>query len=76
MYSEVQILVIWNNHETGVLMNGKVKCAKNLGKHHECMHVKGNFFVRILWNNYVGINFTSTSMALLSDVHELSHSDL
>jgi hypothetical protein len=57
-------------------MNGKVKCAKDLGKHHECMHVKCNFFVRILWNNYVGINFTSTSMALLSDVHELSHSDL
>jgi hypothetical protein len=57
-------------------MNGRVKCVKNLNKHHECMHVKCKFFVRIPWNNYVGINFTSTSMPLLSDVHELSHSDL
>jgi len=40
MYFEVKILVIWNNHEYGVLMNGKVKCVENQGKNSECMHVK------------------------------------
>jgi hypothetical protein len=29
MYYEMQILVIWNNHEFGVLMNGKVKRVEN-----------------------------------------------
>ncbi len=29
MYSKVQILVIWNNHEFSVLMNGSVKCVDN-----------------------------------------------
>jgi hypothetical protein len=29
MYSKVQILVIRNNHESGVLMNGSVKCVWN-----------------------------------------------
>jgi hypothetical protein len=29
MYFEVQIFVIWNNHEYGVLMNGNVKCVEN-----------------------------------------------
>jgi len=29
MYSEMQILIIWNNHEYGVLMNGKVKHVEN-----------------------------------------------
>jgi hypothetical protein len=28
MYSEMQILVIWNNHEFGVLMNDNVKCVE------------------------------------------------
>jgi hypothetical protein len=28
MYSEVEILVIWNNHESNVLMNGSVKCVE------------------------------------------------
>jgi hypothetical protein len=40
------------------------------------MHVKCKFLVIVLWNNFVGIKFTSTSMALLNDVHELSHNDL
>lgn len=57
-------------------MNGKIKCAKNLGKNHECMHVKCKYLVTVLWNNFVGIEFTSISMALLINVHELSHSDL
>jgi hypothetical protein len=29
MYSEVQIMVIWNNHESSVLMNGNVKYVEN-----------------------------------------------
>jgi hypothetical protein len=29
MYSEVLILVIWNNHEYVVLMNGNVKNVEN-----------------------------------------------
>jgi hypothetical protein len=29
MYSEMKILVIWNNHEYGVLMNGNVKNVEN-----------------------------------------------
>jgi hypothetical protein len=29
MYFEVQILIIWNNHDFGVLMNGIVKCVEN-----------------------------------------------
>jgi hypothetical protein len=40
MYFEVQILVIWNNHESNVLMNGRIKCVENQGKNNECMHVK------------------------------------
>jgi hypothetical protein len=27
MHFEFQILVIWNNHEYGVLMNGSAKCV-------------------------------------------------
>jgi hypothetical protein len=29
MYFEVEILVIRNNHESNVLMNGNVKCLEN-----------------------------------------------
>jgi hypothetical protein len=28
MYYKMHILVIWNNHEYGVLMNGSVKCVE------------------------------------------------
>ncbi len=28
MYFEVEILVIWNNYESNVLMNGSVKCVE------------------------------------------------
>ncbi len=41
-------------------MNGKVKCVENPCKNNECMHVKCKFVVTILWNNFVGIKFTST----------------
>jgi len=33
----MQILVIWNNHEFGVLMNGSVKCVKNQGRNIKCI---------------------------------------
>jgi hypothetical protein len=56
MYSEMQILVIWNNHEYGVLINGNVKCVENQGRNIKCMHVKCKSIVTV-WNNYVGIKF-------------------
>jgi len=52
MYYEVQILVIWNNHESCVLMNGRVKHVENQGKNSECMHMKCNFVVIIVWNKF------------------------
>jgi hypothetical protein len=39
LYSEVQILVIWNNHEFGVLMNYKGRCVLNQGMNCECVHI-------------------------------------
>jgi hypothetical protein len=57
MYFEVQIMVIWNNHEYGVLMNGSVKCVENWGKNNECMHVKCKYVVTTVWNNSIGIKF-------------------
>jgi hypothetical protein len=50
MYFEVQILVIGNNHEYGVLMNGKVKCVENQGRNNECMHVKCKYVVIVVLN--------------------------
>jgi hypothetical protein len=57
MYFEVQILVIWNNHEYGVLMNGNVKGVENEGINSGCMHVNCNFVVIIVWNNFARIKF-------------------
>jgi hypothetical protein len=57
MYYEVQILVIWNNHDFGVLMNGSVKCVENQGRNNECMHVKWKYVVIIVWNNFAWIKF-------------------
>jgi hypothetical protein len=59
MYFEMQILVIWNNHEYGVLMNGRINCVDNQGRNNECMHVKCKYVVIIMWNNFLGIKFTS-----------------
>jgi hypothetical protein len=56
MYFEMEILVIWNNHEFGVLMNGNVKCVEKKSKNNECVHVKWKFVVTIVWNNYERIN--------------------
>jgi hypothetical protein len=41
-------------------MNGRVKCVENPGRNSECMHVKCKFVVIVVWNNFVGIKFTST----------------
>jgi hypothetical protein len=57
MYFEVQILVIWNNHDFGVLMDGSVKCVENQCKNSECMHVKCKSLVTVMWNNSTGIKF-------------------
>jgi hypothetical protein len=57
MYLEVQILVIWNNHEFGVLMNGGVKYVENQGRNIEFMHLKSKSIITVIWNNSVGIKF-------------------
>ncbi len=40
MYFEMQILVICNNHESDVGMNGSVKFVETKDKNNEHMHVK------------------------------------
>jgi hypothetical protein len=57
MYYEVQILVIWNNHEYNVLMNGNAKCVENEWKNNGCMKVKCKYVVIVVWNNYIRIEF-------------------
>jgi len=47
---KVQILVIWNNHDSSVLMNDNVKCVENQSIINECMQVKCKFVVSIMWN--------------------------
>jgi hypothetical protein len=59
-WSKMQILVIWNNYEFGVLMNDRVKCVDNQGKNNECMHVKCKYVVIIVWNILQELSFTST----------------
>jgi hypothetical protein len=53
----MQILIIWNNHDFGVLMNGNLKCVENQGKNSECMHVKCKYVVIVIWNNSARIKF-------------------
>jgi hypothetical protein len=48
MYFEVQILVICNNHEYDVLMNGNVNYVENEGMNSECMHMKCKHVVTIM----------------------------
>jgi len=38
-------------------MNNNVKCVENQGKNNECMHVKCNFVVTVVWNNFVKMKF-------------------
>jgi hypothetical protein len=44
IHFEVQIPVIWNNLEYGVLMNYRVKCVENQVRNCECMHVEVQIF--------------------------------
>jgi hypothetical protein len=39
LYLEIQLLVIWNNHEYNVLMNYKGMCVYNQGKIYEFVHI-------------------------------------
>jgi hypothetical protein len=57
MYSKVQILVIWNNHESNVLMNGNVKCVENQDKNNEFMYVKCKFVVIVMRNKSTWIKY-------------------
>jgi len=63
MYFEMQILIIWNNHEFGVLMNGNVKNVVNESRNSECMQVKCKYVVIVMWNILQELNFTSTMCA-------------
>ncbi len=57
MYFKMEILVIWNNHESSVLMNGNVKGVENQSKNTKCMHVKCKSIVTVMWNNSTRIEF-------------------
>jgi hypothetical protein len=48
MYSKVQILVICNNHESDVGMNGSVKFVETEDKNNEYRHVKCKFVVIVV----------------------------
>ncbi len=48
MYSEMQILVICNNHEFDVFMNGSVKFVEIIDRINEHMHVKCKFVVIVV----------------------------
>jgi hypothetical protein len=48
MYFEVQILVICNNHESDVGMNGSVKFVETQDKNSEHTHVKCKYIVAIV----------------------------
>ncbi len=50
MYFEMQILVLCNNHEFDVGMNGSVKFVETYNKNSEHMHVKCKFVVIVVWN--------------------------
>jgi hypothetical protein len=50
LYSKVKILVIWNNHEYDVKMNGIVMFVETYDKNSEHMHVKWKYVVTIVWN--------------------------
>jgi hypothetical protein len=57
MYIELQILVIWNNHEFDALVNGNVKCVEKQSRNNECMHVKCKYVIIVVWNNFARIKF-------------------
>jgi hypothetical protein len=59
-WSKIQIIVIWNNYEYGVLMNDIIKCVENQGKNNECMHVKCKYVVIIMWNILQELSFIFT----------------
>ncbi len=48
MYFKVQILVICNNHESDVGMNGNVKFVETEDMNSEHMHVKCKFVITIV----------------------------
>jgi hypothetical protein len=59
-------LVIWNNRESSVLMNGSVMCVEDESKNNECMHVKCKSII-IMWNNFVGIQFHFYHKSILAN---------
>jgi hypothetical protein len=50
MYFEMQIFIIFNNHESDVGMNGSVKFVETQDMNNEHMHMKCKFVVIVMWN--------------------------
>ncbi len=50
MYYKVQIMIICNNHEFDVGMNGSVKFVETKDINSEHMHVKCKYVVIVVWN--------------------------
>jgi len=50
MFSKVQILIIWNSHESHIRMNGNVKFVETSDINSEHMCVKWKYVVIVVWN--------------------------
>ncbi len=61
LYLEVQILVIWNKHESSVLMNCGSKCVYNQRRNCECVHL----IMQIYCYNKCGIGLQKFNLRLL-----------
>jgi hypothetical protein len=61
LYHEVQILVIWNKHESSALMKCRSKCVYNQCKNCECVHL----VMQIYCYNKCGIGLQGFNMHLL-----------
>jgi hypothetical protein len=48
MYFEMQIFIIFNNHESDVGMNGSVKFVETQDMNNEHMHMKCKFVVIVM----------------------------
>ncbi len=72
MYFEIHILVICNNHEVGVLMNENVRCVEKYCKNSGCMHVKCNYVIAVVWNNFAIIKFHLYQSSFILSAHTVT----
>jgi len=82
VYFKVQILVIWNNHESGVLMNIELGVFKVRVEIMNVCILWCKYVVTIVWNNFIGIifhfyhSFSSSKGVSLSFVNTISTSPM